>query len=358
MTTNVSAQSQARGGSIHGRVVLHRLSLDERKVRLLERSGIEVVRARSVREVCEAIDGATERVYVLVDLSVGSNAPEKIREHLENRRREGGRALTFLACSTKRSPGSKRRAASLGLREVFVWPEGGFGELLRRLAMLPDVTLHRLAERAFVRDGITAGDGLAFEGDLVNISSSGAMIECGLEHEHITGLTFEINVFDHATEIHARVRWRERVVKDGEERMRMGVQFVGMSPAARAAIDRFVRHTNVIRVGRPEAQKKEPPDNVRVRARRGKRADFFLLRGDLAEGALLVPRKPFFVPYEVGDALQLDILSPRVMGVVDVEIVAREMLDADRVDGRVGWRVRVRDASSARAPAAMTSSSS
>lgn len=328
---------------VHGRVVLHRLALDERKQALLERSGIEVLRVRSVREACAAVDGGAQRVYVLVDLSVGSNAPERIYAHVEEARKNREGELVFVACSTKRSPGSKRRAARLGLREVFVWPEGAFGQLTRRLSMIPDITLHRLAERAAVHHGIHAGSDLEFTGDLVNISASGAMIECGLEHEELTGFTFEINVLDHVTELEARVRWRERVRKvDGEDGLRIGVEFLGVSREARAAINRFVRYTNVIRVNaaRPAAASRGS-GHVRVRARRGTRADYFLLQGDLSAGATLVPRKAFFAPYQVGDALELDILSPRVVGAVRVEIVGRRMLDEGRVDGRVGWQVRL-----------------
>ncbi len=342
MTSTAGEREEGERGG-HGRVVLHRLSLDDGKRELLARAGIDVVRARSVRAVCEAIDGAKGKAFVLVDLAIGSNAPEKIWAHVAERCAETPDSAVFIACSSTRSAGSTRRAAKLGLRQVFVWPEGAFGQLMRRLAMLPNVTLHRLAERAAVNDEISGQSGLQFEGELVNISACGAMIECGLEHEELEGLTFEINVFEQAAELNARVRWRERFTgPTGAERIRMGVEFVAVSAPARAAITRFVRDTNVMRV-RPATTKRSEasPGQIRVRARHGTRVDFFLLRGDLQAGALLVPRRAFFVPYDVGDILSLDILSPRVMGAVEVQIVERESLDEGRVDGRIGWRVRV-----------------
>ena len=74
-------------------MVLHRLSLSPSETRLLEDSGVRVVRSRSVNQTLAAVDATTGPCVVVVSLSVGSQAPELIFMGLRERQAARGDAL-------------------------------------------------------------------------------------------------------------------------------------------------------------------------------------------------------------------------------------------------------------------------
>lgn len=315
-------------------MVLHRLSLSPSETRLLEESGVRVVRSRSVNQTLASIDECSGPCVVVVSLSVGSQAPEQIFGAIADRQAARAAPLQGIATS---DPGRSnlRRAKNLGLDAVYAWPDGAFSQVVRLLAAAPNVVMRRFAERAPAARALGLRFGLGIDARIVNISATGAMLDCDQTGARVESIGFEFMVGGTPQPpIFAKVVWRE----PRGERVRLGLQFVDVSETTRGAIARFVEETNVIKVGGARAeQRPTPPGGHKVRVHHGTRRDYFRL--DDSDGTLmLVPDRPFFVPYELGDTVE--VVPAHANGGpprFTARVVARQQQDADRIDSRISW---------------------
>lgn len=315
-------------------VVLHRLSLSPSETRLLEDGGVRVVRSRSVNQTLAAVDGTAAPCVVVVSLSVGSQAPEQVVAGL--RAREGARrAALHLVPTSEPGRSNLRRAKKLGLDAVYAWPDGAFAQVVRVLGAAPNVMMRRFSERAPVARMLGLHLGFGIEARIVNISTTGAMLESDQTGAQVESVGFEFSVGGvPQPPIFAQVVWRE----PRGTRMRLGLRFVDVSEATSNAIARFVEETNVMRVGGARAElRPAPPGGHKVRVHHGKRRDYFRLED--ADGTLLlVPEGQFFVPYQIGDRVEVVPASgARGPARFQARVIERQQLDLDRIDGRVCW---------------------
>ena len=343
-------------------VILHRLALSASETRLLTDAGVDVQRCRSVAATIAAINEAlaarTGGVVVVASLSVGSQAPEQVFGAVVEHQRAGTTRLHAVATSS--GGNNVRRAQALGVDAVYAWPEGAFGEVVRVLAPgVADgdgakVVLRRFAERAPTARVLGLHFGAGLQAHIVNISASGAMLECAAGSGDIESIGFDFSVGGVAQPpVFGRVVWRER----RGDRVRLGLQFVDVSEATRAAIARYVQDTNVLRVGHQPLRGPTGGDtrsNARVatnagqkvRVQHGKRRDYFVLEEEDG-GLALVPSEPFFVPYALGDVVEIVPAGKSggarsagpFAGTFSARIVARQQRDPDRVDSRIAWLV-------------------
>lgn len=317
-------------------MVLHRLSLAPSEARLLEGSGVRVVRSRTVEQTLAAVEAGGSPSVVVVSLSVGGQGPEQILAELKKRQAEREATVHVVATS---SPGRSnlRRARQLGLDAVYAWPEGAFAQIAKVLAAAPNVVLRRFAERAPVARALGLHFGFGIDARIVNISTTGAMLESDQTGAQVESVGFEFSVGGTPQPpIFAKVVWREPY----GERVRLGLQFVDISDATSQAIARFVEESNVMRVGGARAEQRlKPMGGQKVRVVHGKRRDYFRIED--SDGTLtLVPNKHFFVPYELGDEIEVvpatGTSGPRRLR---ARIVARQPLDPERIDSRIAWRI-------------------
>jgi hypothetical protein len=315
------------------RFVLHRLRLDDRKVAMFAVLGAEVVHVRSVPAAIEALRGVHD--VVVVDLALGSNAPERIAEMARARRSE------VIVTTTNPTGGWQGRAKKMGVVALYAWAEGVTGELLRRLPPTGDMHVRRLAERADVRlpfdcDSATGG------GEVVNIGASGAMLEVSFDATDIEAMALNLTIGAIEVTIEARTAWCERLPNGGT---RLGVQFVNVDAAAALTIARYVRAANELRVvrgaARPARADAAARGHLKVRVQREgtSRIDYFLWTPAVdGKTATLVPKKPFFVPYAVGD-----VLLVRGHGRADeagrYRVIDRILVEPDRLDSPIQWRL-------------------
>lgn len=301
---------------------------------MLEESGVRVVRSRSVQQTLTTIEQTPGPCVVVVSLSVGSQAPEQIFSAVADRRAHHKAPLEGVATS---DPGRSnlRRAKNLGLDAVYAWPDGAFSQIARLVSAAPNVVMRRFAERAPAARALGLSFGLGIDAHIVNISASGAMLDCDQTGTAVESIGFEFSVGGAAqAPIFAKVVWRE----PRGERVRLGLQFVDVSEATRNAIARFVEETNVIRVGGARAeQRPAPPGGFKVRVHHGKRRDYFRL-DDSDGGLTLVPDRPFFVPYEIGDHVEV-VPTSALDGLTrfGARLVARQQHDPGRIDSRISW---------------------
>lgn len=330
-------------------VILHRLALSSSETRLLVDGGVVLRRTRSVAATTAALNDALAHhsgpVVVVVSLSVGSQAPEQILGAVAEHQRAGVTRLH--AVPTSSGTNNQRRARALGVDAVFAWPEGVFGEVVRIVGpglaggAGSQVVLRRFAERAPAARVLGLHFGAGLQARIVNISASGAMLECAVGNGDIESIGFEFSVGGVAhPPVFGRVVWRET----RGDRERLGLQFTDVSGSTRDAIARFVEDTNVLRVGKggtplPQGDTRASPgDGRKVRVQHGKRRDYFTLEED--EGGLsLVPGEPFFVPYALGDVVEIVPSGPRAGARFHARIVARQQRDPDRIDSRIAWLV-------------------
>ena len=328
------ADKEAEGhgdDELRGLVVLHRLALDDVKRAFLRRVGFRVLRTGSVSKTVRTVEEHDGPCAVVFDISVGSHAPERIVEAIARISETRDLKPIVVAATARRGKTKTSRCRKLGLDAAYVWPEGAFAEVTRRLETVPGVTIRRGAERAaLVIDVEDVGTG--FEGKLINLSSTGALLSCGPSGRDVDRLQLELEVMTHTTALDARVVWR-REVDDG---WHIGVQFRGASGATRKAIQQFVHAENTVRAKGHRATDRPPAAGPKVKVVFGQRTDYYRLEGDIEREALLVQPKPFFVPYGVGD--QVTIRSPGAE-LVHVVITDQCILDPDRLNGSMGWRV-------------------
>ena len=314
-------------------VIVHRSGFSHEKRALLEEAGVVVIHARSVHETISAAERSAGACVVVVSLSVGSQAPEQVFAGVRALQ-EGGRADVHLVATSPPGSNKNRRARKLGIELVYGWPEGAFHEVVKLVSTAPSVVMRRFSERAQVTRKISAGEELGLDARIVNISTTGAMLDCAAIGTKLEGIGFEFSLGG-ATQapIFGRVIWREEHGK----RVRLGLQFVDVSDGTRAAIDRFVRETNVIRVNRTSPPTRAAAPGRTVRVVRGSRRDYFQLDEDDG-GLVLVPKTQFFVPYEIGD--EVDIVTPGSRAPpLRARITARRPLDPERIDSRISWHV-------------------
>lgn len=317
-------------------MVLHRLSLSPSETRLLEESGVRVVRSRSVQQTLTTLEQTPGPCVVVVSLSVGSQAPEQIFSAIADRRDRHKAPVEGVATS---DPGRSnlRRAKNLGLDAVYAWPDGAFSQIARLVSAAPNVVMRRFAERAPAARALGLRFGLGIDARIMNISASGAMLDCDQTGTAVESIGFEFSVGGAPQPpIFAKVVWRE----PRGERVRLGLQFVDVSETTRSAIARFVEETNVIRVGGARAeQRPAPPGGFKVRVHHGTRRDYFRLED--TEGALtLIPDRPFFVPYELGDRVEVVPTSAHDgLTRFGARLVARQQHDPGRIDSRISWSI-------------------
>jgi hypothetical protein len=329
-------------------VILHRLAFSSAESRLLEEAGVDVQRHRTVTATIAAMNDALRKrsgpCVVVVSLSVGSQAPEQILGAIREHQHAGSARVHVVPTSADGH--NARRAQALGLDAVFSWPEGAFGEVVRVVAPgVADgggaqVVLRRFAERAPAARVLGLHFGAGLQARIVNISTTGAMLECAQGSGDIESIGFEFSVGGASfPPVFGRVVWRET----RGDRERLGLQFVDVSDKTRAAIARFVQDTNVVRVGGQRASTRATPTTgEKVRVQHGKRRDYFRLEHDDG-GLALVPDEPFFVPYALGDVVDVAPVARSGGASFSARIVARQQRDPDRIDSRIAWLIeRVR----------------
>jgi hypothetical protein len=325
-------------------VILHRLTLDEKKLSLLRARNVSVIQTRSVTATLSALSEAREPRIVITDMSIGSDAPEKLARGIAAAPLDrAGRKPTMICCTTKQAGRVLGRASRLGATQVFVWPEGAFAELVRTLAPEPGFALRRTAERAVLGEEFESLDD-DVSGRILNISSTGALIECSAGAADVTmfALDLELPGTGIKTEVTARVAWSENV----GDRVQLGLEFVRVSPTIRAAIAAFVHEQNVLtpppRQPHDETQKPTPPSQrqkARVQRAGDSRVDYFYFEGDPAKGGLLVPKVGYFVPFRPGDELTIQLTTSAGPKLLRAPIIDSVTLDPGRVNSRIGWRL-------------------
>jgi hypothetical protein len=285
-----------------------------------------IVKAGSVGQVERALAKA-EHVVVVVDLSIGGASPERVvalcRAHP---------SALVLACRRGPLRTSDPRARKLGIDEVHSFPDGVLARVLDLCAAAPSFTLRRTAERARI-NGEAHGD---LDGQLINISEGGALVEAASAvGDGELSVSLGVPGIDAPVVVRARVCWQEHTNGD---RARLGLEFVAVSNETRRGIAEYVRQTNAVRVSRA-AEPRRSSTSVRVSKEGASRQDWFRLERD-GDDVLLIPKKQFFVPWQPGDTLRV-----RVTGQAErkMRVTERLLLDPDRVDGRVGWRVKPGD---------------
>ena len=312
------------------RLALHRVRFDDKKAEVLEKYGIEVLPTRSMEETKAALQHEGP-VIVLVDLSVGGAAPESLAKAAVDLKN-----VKLLGCASQRVGSLQRRASRIGMSEVYVFPEGAFGAVLRALSAEPGVAVRRISERVNVVDGAAHLESVG-AARLVNLSSTGALIECeadAREDEFSIALSWPTATL--RAVVTGTVRWREKA----NDKMRLGIEFIKVDDATRKCIEEFVRDCNVIGVASPAnaPPAKTKGQKVKVSKVGRARSDYFIVDGDLTDEAVLVPSGTFFVDFQVGDHLQVKTgqgqLAPQT-----VTIVGRRDLDGT-LGGRIGWQVR------------------
>ncbi|MBN2361262.1 MAG: PilZ domain-containing protein [Deltaproteobacteria bacterium] len=323
-------------------LILHRLTLLQCKTQFLEERGVKVVSSRSVRHTCALLDAARNICAVVVDVSVGSQAPERIHRHHLGTAARADHLQQFVGCTSSRQPTLRQRSRRLGLASVLIWPEGAFEELVRFFAGLPTFKFARQAERAVVNETFGSPDD-ELSGRLINLSATGAMIEADAPLGVGSTIHLELDVpgTDHRASIAGSVVWTEAA----GQRTRLGIAFRDLSPAIQEAIAAFVHNLNEIRFGTGAEGRERPGQasrcaTVQVGRERSRRVDYFRLEGDLQPQARLVPKKPFFAPYEIGERLLLRRVPGAPGQALQVEVTGRFFLDDERLDSRVGWIVR------------------
>ena len=266
-------------------------------------------------------------------MSVGSQAPEQVFAGVRALQSQGNDSLSIIATSPH-GRNNDRRARKLGVELVYGWPEGAFHQVVKLTSAAPAVVKRRFSERAPVGRKLALGDELGVDARIVNISTSGAMLDCDAVGAKIESIGFDFAGGGAAQAVvFARVVWRE----EHGSRMRLGLQFVDVSDGTRAAIDRFVRETNVVRVGGARPPAPEPLTGRTVRVIRQTRRDYFQLEDN--HGALvLVPKAPFFVPYQIGDDIEIVPLDGKRS--MKGRIIGRRAVDPDRIDSVICWDVQ------------------
>ncbi len=317
-------------------LVVHRLAFDLKKTELLARCGIDIVSAKSTTAAVQVIEGARGPVVVVVDVATGGASPETLQKALAKVAQHGARP-TLVTCATSRVGSLQRRASRLGVSEVYLWPEGAYAAVLRAFSSEPGFQIRRIGERAVLAEGIVESPDQGLAGRVLNLSSSGAMIELEPRApDEVWELSIDLiwpGAHQKMTTV-ARVVWRD----DTPTRTRMGVQFIRLDEAARSGIESFVHDCNVIGVkpgdDAPSTGEVGEATKVRVRRDGDKRVDYFLLRGDLDGEAQLDPAGPFFVQFQIGDRLVVKGANRLERTVEIVQQIA------DIKGGRVGWRVK------------------
>lgn len=336
---NLRSNSEAETARTKAILVLHKLRLEQRRESLLKERGVRIIHTGSVGQTLRALEEAHEPRIVVVDLSVGSQAPEQIIKAcagFEHDRK--GRPVRVIPCTSKGGGQVKGRARKMQVDEVFLWPEGAFGQIMIALEEEPGFALRRIAERAEIQEEFDADDDDELNGKLINLSASGAMLECNAAGADVVSLALDFDVpdTDLRVSVTAMVRWSEM----SEGKVRLGVEFVGVTDQARAAIEDFVRKMNVLStVSEPLPARSKRATKARVTHVGTGRVDYFLFEGEPESGGTLVPKKGFFVPYKPGDALCLELLRPRARARYRTAIADRILWEPDRVDSRIAWRV-------------------
>ncbi len=313
-------------------IVLHRLVLDAHRLQQAQSIGLPIVTSSSVAQTLAAAAAAT-RVCVLVDLGVGGHGPEKIARALRDHPK-----AELMACTTQRHAQLTSRARQLGVDRVFIFPEGALSRVFELSPDVPRLEMRRTAERAQIGEQL---QGDLLHGTLVNISATGALIEIDPSQADVDEVRFAFGIPGAVAEpvtLRGRVCWRGADAK----KTRVGVSFIGVDDVTREALSRFVQGQNVLRVVAPGAPPPSPSpatrlEKVRVQRIGDSRVDFFALQmepGD--DDALLVPRVPFIVWWNTGDLLSVR----RGTTTTTFQVVERVPLEPQRVDGRVGWRIR------------------
>jgi hypothetical protein len=315
------------------RVVLHRLRLDARKVSMFEGLGLEIVHVKSVPAL-EALSLRAGDIAV-VDLALGSNAPERIVRYAR------ANGVDVVLTTTNPSGAWHGRALRLQIEKLFAWPEGVSGELLRRAPSVSDVRVRRVSERAEIHlpfDWDAAGGG----GEVVNISASGAMLEVKEDATDIAALALNLTLGEIDIVIEARTAWTERLQSGGT---RLGVHFVNVDGSATRAIDNYVRMSNELRLTRKSKVGSEAEETaavegkVRVQKQGASRVDYFMWAPDEAGDATLVPQASFFAPYAIGDVLLVRPHGRAGLAEKRYRVRDRILVEPDRVDSPIHWRV-------------------
>jgi PilZ domain/FHA domain len=317
-------------------LLLHRLTLDEGERRALTKLGVRILSSGSLGRTLRLMAEPAARVLLAFDVSGGGNGPEKIvaaAREVPFRER-----IDLLPASSQRTSAAALRAQRLGFPEAWVWPHGAFAECLRRLEGTVQISFHRAAPRAQMGRSLgrmELGNGIAAE--IMNISSTGALLETDQNGGDIEAIGFEISLGDKTFVIVARVVWRE----GNDRRLRLGVQFLGADAESRAAIESFVRSVNTLRPGEQAGELRfGQPERRPARVRHDKRSDWFEVEGDLERGASLIPRKAFFVPYRVGDNVTVEVegAGGKRTGHA-MRIIASSLVEPRRIDSRIAWHI-------------------
>lgn len=315
-------------------VVLHRLDLGPHRTQQLGAIGLAVVSSSSVAQTLAAV-AAAERGCVLVDLGVGGNAPERIARAMKPHP-----GLHLIACSTRLNGGGlTSRGRQLGVDRVCGFPEGALTRIFELAPDVPRLELRRTSERAVI--GAELSDDV-LRGVLVNLSATGALIEVAngdADVDHVS-FAFRMPATADPVALQGRVCWRN----PGATTTGLGVAFDNISASLRESLARFVASLNVVRIGGvPSTPAPVKRNKVRVQRTGDTRVDYFDLQGDLAgpDGAVVVPRGEFTVWWSVGDSVSLREVRG-APSASEAEVVERLQLDPDRVDGRIGWRLRMR----------------
>jgi hypothetical protein len=312
-------------------VIFHRVDPEEPRLRLLRRSNVHVHRVRSIEKVVELAKAATGLIIVVFDLGRGSSGPERLHRELWCPPPAESFPSLILGTSVA-SENVTRRKRALGLSAVYRWPDALLHELFEILQVLPTAAFKRLSRRTTITTRLVA-TAQQLNGRFVNISPGGAMVESADPSATGEFMLIELDVerSGNPAKVKAEVVWTER----SDEKHRIGLRFDNLPDETRRSLEDYVASMSTV-----SGAKKARSLNgrvVKVQAVGKRRSDYFMLTGDVDEEALLVPRRAFLPPYRVGEIL---VVRDKQGDQLRVELLGRLMVDGDRIDSRVGWRIR------------------